>query len=151
MVEIYEGDEINPCTMEKFVLLTDYEALKAENEALKNAVTAVSELIQDSDGVAGLHMNGNVAPWESLLSGGFMSQQLDLLEHNEYRNLLREFKTANVLRFNYGKPDKAIGSMTKSLRINFAARRHEIARCRAKSCIKVIRELRELLLETSAN
>ncbi len=45
-------------------------ALRAEVERLREAVDAVFTLIAESHGVAGLHLNGDVAPWDELLRGG---------------------------------------------------------------------------------
>jgi len=39
-------------------------------ELLTNLVQSLDDLITSSDGVAGLHLNGNIAHWESLLEGG---------------------------------------------------------------------------------
>ena len=39
-------------------------------EALERLLHDVSDLAANSEGVAGLHMNGNVADWGSLLPGG---------------------------------------------------------------------------------
>lgn len=44
--------------------------LRCENARLREAVDAVFTLIADSHGVAGLHLNGDVAPWDELLRGG---------------------------------------------------------------------------------
>lgn len=43
---------------------------EAENARLRQAVNEVRDLIRESTGVAGLHRNGDVADWESLLPGG---------------------------------------------------------------------------------
>ena len=43
------------------------------NESLKKLVEgllAVEELINESGGVFGLHLNGDPSPWEQLISGG---------------------------------------------------------------------------------
>ena len=39
-------------------------------EALRAGLKAVQALISDSYGVAGLHLNGDVASWDDLLAGG---------------------------------------------------------------------------------
>ena len=44
--------------------------LNAEVERLREAVNAVFDLIEESHGVTGLHLNGDVAPWDELLRGG---------------------------------------------------------------------------------
>lgn len=41
-----------------------------EIEALRKGLVAVLSLIEESHGVAGLHMNGDVAPWHDLRVGG---------------------------------------------------------------------------------
>jgi hypothetical protein len=40
--------------------------LMEENARLKNAIEAINELIDQSEGVSGLHLNGNLAPWDEL-------------------------------------------------------------------------------------
>lgn len=45
-------------------------SLQAENERLRKGLEAVESLIGESSGVAGLHMNGDVAPWGDLRTGG---------------------------------------------------------------------------------
>lgn len=46
------------------------DELLAENKTLKAAWLAVADLIDNSDGVAGLHKNGDVATWGELSAGG---------------------------------------------------------------------------------
>ena len=59
-------------------LFDEVKRLQRENTALRKGIVAVSDLIDDSTGVAGLHMNGDVAPWSTLLEGGhFESWLLD--------------------------------------------------------------------------
>lgn len=75
----------------------DFEALKAENEAqakriaeletkestaiehLTQVVEEMNHLMNDSEGVAGLHQNGDIAPWASLLRGGEFEEWLSYL------------------------------------------------------------------------
>ena len=38
--------------------------------ALTELCEAIDDLISHSEGVAGLHLNGDLAPWESLIEGG---------------------------------------------------------------------------------
>lgn len=45
-------------------------AAAAEIERLRAGLRAVSDLIDESHGVAGLHRNGDVAPWSDLRAGG---------------------------------------------------------------------------------
>lgn len=42
----------------------------------KRGLEAVADLINDSDGCAGLHQNGDVAPWMELLTGGRFEEWL---------------------------------------------------------------------------
>jgi hypothetical protein len=39
-------------------------------EALRRVLKAVDDLIASSEGVAGLHLNGDLAPWDELVAGG---------------------------------------------------------------------------------
>ncbi len=54
----------------------------AENEAdslrgaLKFLMKCLDDLVSDSDGVAGLHRNGEIALWSDLLDDGYMSEWL---------------------------------------------------------------------------
>ena len=66
---------------EYFKQLAEYyrvenERLKADNEKLKLGIGSVSELISHSFGVAGLHLNGDLAPWKSLTDGGHLEKWL---------------------------------------------------------------------------
>lgn len=47
--------------------------LRRENEALKDALFG---LVGSSDGVYGLHLNGDPCPWEDLLEGGCLEEWL---------------------------------------------------------------------------
>lgn len=42
----------------------------AKIEELTRGLAAVESLISESEGVAGLHRNGDIAPWDELLEGG---------------------------------------------------------------------------------
>ena len=44
---------------------------KELEEKIDKGIKAVRALINESDGVAGLHMNGDDAPWDELLHGRF--------------------------------------------------------------------------------
>lgn len=50
--------------------------LKAENAKLKAGIDAVHALIDESEGVYGLHLNGDGALWGDLLSGGRFEEWL---------------------------------------------------------------------------
>lgn len=55
---------------ESLELRAERDALQASNERMEAALNAVADLINDSHGVAGLHLNGDVAPWDELRTGG---------------------------------------------------------------------------------
>ena len=45
-------------------------ALIEVTEAAQKLVSAVDDLIAESHGVYGLHQNGDIAPWDTLIEGG---------------------------------------------------------------------------------
>ena len=47
-----------------------------EIEILRAGIVAVGDLIDQSRGVVGLHLNGDVATWTELLTGGRMEEWL---------------------------------------------------------------------------
>ncbi len=65
----------------------ELEQLREENkrlrEALQSLANDIDSLINNSDGVAGLHLNGEVAPWADILPGGEFEQWLYSLEAAE--------------------------------------------------------------------
>ena len=54
----------------EFVRYCDYAAQAAEIAELRKGLVAVRTLINESRGVDGLHLNGDVALWDELLLGG---------------------------------------------------------------------------------
>jgi len=54
----------------------EIERLRAQVERYEKALDAVGALIAESDGVAGLHLNGDIAPWPDLLAGGRFEEWL---------------------------------------------------------------------------
>lgn len=52
------------------------DRLNAENERMRKGIAAVDELICQSQGVYGLHLNGDPAPWSELQTGGFLEDWL---------------------------------------------------------------------------
>ena len=50
--------------------------LEAENKRLRKAHNAVIDLINSSQGVYSLHLNGDGAPWETLRTGGQFEEWL---------------------------------------------------------------------------
>ena len=58
---------------QKATLDDSINAVKAQSAALKlarEALIEMQDLIGESDGVYGLHMNGDVSPWEEVEQGG---------------------------------------------------------------------------------
>lgn len=73
----------------------EIRALRATEQALREMVKAlefglseVATLMDESEGVAGLHLNGDVAPWSELRSGGRFEAWL--LGFDEARALLEQ-------------------------------------------------------------
>jgi hypothetical protein len=60
--------------------------LEEENAILKKGIAAVRDLIDGSDGVSGLHLNGDIADWDSLCEGGIFEEWL--IEFNGAESLL---------------------------------------------------------------
>jgi hypothetical protein len=54
----------------KLVAKIDEARAGAPAAEVAAGLRAIETLIEESDGVAGLHLNGNVAPWEELRTGG---------------------------------------------------------------------------------
>lgn len=55
------------------------ESLELEIQKYKFAIEEINDLIQNSQGVAGLHLNGDVATWGWLFGNGWLEQIADLL------------------------------------------------------------------------
>ena len=53
------------------------KAMNADSKRLRKGLEAVEQLIDDSVGVAGLHKNGDVAPWDELRTGGRFEEWLN--------------------------------------------------------------------------
>lgn len=58
----------------------DVRALLESHEVIKRALldlfNDINELVANSHGVAGLHLNGDVAEWQALLPGGCLEEWL---------------------------------------------------------------------------
>ena len=61
------------------VLIEQIRRAKKAETQLAEVVEAVNALIESSEGVAGLHLNGDLAPWEELLAGGRFEEWLGIL------------------------------------------------------------------------
>lgn len=60
--------------------------LQEENAVLKKGIAAVRSLMNESDGASGLHLNGDMADWESLCEGGRFEGWL--IDFNKAENTL---------------------------------------------------------------
>ena len=56
--------------MEHFDRRTTSQRVSDKIALLEKGIHAVLHLIENSQGVAGLHLNGDVAPWDELRDGG---------------------------------------------------------------------------------
>lgn len=65
-------------------------AIKELVEALDKACRSINDLIESSEGVAGLHLNGDVASWGSLRAGGRFESWL--IEFDEACDVLAKHK-----------------------------------------------------------
>ena len=72
----------------KNTISTD-QLLKQIAEALDKAVRSISELISFSRGVDGLHLNGDVAPWDELRTGGRFEEWM--IEFDEAQEFLQKY------------------------------------------------------------
>jgi len=59
-----------------------------------DAIASVISLIDESHGVSGLHLNGDLAPWDTLRTGG------------QFDAWLRDFDTAVELRMKLRKEEE---------------------------------------------
>lgn len=63
-------------------------AIKTREQILAAGIRAVNDLISSSHGVAGLHLNYDVAPWDELRSGGEYEEWLS--DFDEALKLVQE-------------------------------------------------------------
>lgn len=63
-------------------------ALEAENAKLREGIKAVADLMDESGGVYGLHLNGDPSPWDELRTGGRF--ECWLVHFDDARALLQE-------------------------------------------------------------
>ncbi|MFA6977107.1 MAG: hypothetical protein WC194_10370, partial [Mesotoga sp.] len=77
-----EYDELTPLIQigGRWLSVEEIEAenakLREKVERLEKGISAVESLINDSHGVYGLHLNGDLAPWASLRTGGQFEEWL---------------------------------------------------------------------------
>jgi hypothetical protein len=58
-------------------IVDERDQLKAQINGMKEAI---DDLVRSSEGVAGLHQNGDVAPWDELLTGGRFDEWLRVFD-----------------------------------------------------------------------
>lgn len=76
LVEVFAEKE--KCWLD---IITQLQAKNAAiEEALKELVKTIDDLMDESDGVYGLHLNDDLAPWDSLMAGGQFEEWLLPLE-----------------------------------------------------------------------
>lgn len=63
-------EDISPAMDTAIHLHADNVKLREDNKKLRAGIKAVRELMSESTGVAGLHMNGEIAEWDCLEMGG---------------------------------------------------------------------------------
>lgn len=85
---------IGEAVIERWNTRTPDPMLEALAVALEKACDSVCELIDNSCGVEGLHMNGDVAPWHDLRSGGRYEGWL--VEFDEALELLQKYQQSKV-------------------------------------------------------
>lgn len=56
------------------------ERLELKVQELQTIVDEFCELMDNSDGVAGLHLNGDIATWRELMNNGWLCNTKDILE-----------------------------------------------------------------------
>jgi len=69
----------------------DLEAKNKTIETLSKGLKAVRVLMDESTGVSGLHLNGDIAEWHELMEGGFSEEWLT--EFNIAEELLTKDST----------------------------------------------------------
>ena len=78
---LHDGDHV-PDAVDKLIV-----RLHRRIEDLEQGIEAVRNLMNESHGVAGLHLNGEVAPWEELEKGGRHEEWLAAFNYAEQHPL----------------------------------------------------------------
>ena len=63
--------------------INNHDRLTYENERLKNALKDILYIVDDSTGVAGYHLNGDVADWDEFVEIRNANQLISELEGDE--------------------------------------------------------------------
>lgn len=63
-------DDRHRVNRELKALRAERDALWEKVETLRKGLKAVDDLINESDGVYGFHLNGDLSPWGDFLKGG---------------------------------------------------------------------------------
>lgn len=66
-------------------------------EAMRKGIDAVTGVMSDSEGVSGLHLNGDIATWSELTTGGQFEEHLMPLDkaivaYDDYQSAMRSCK-----------------------------------------------------------
>ncbi len=73
------------------------DQLKAQINSMKQAI---DDLVRNSEGVAGLHQNGEMAPWDELLTGGRFEEWLAVFDETPEQSLAaRDAEVIENLQF----------------------------------------------------
>ena len=88
------GDSCRETAKERWNTRTPDPMLEELAGALEKSCDSVRELIDNSRGVEGLHLNGDVAPWHDLRSGGRYEGWL--VEFDEALDILQKYQQSKV-------------------------------------------------------
>lgn len=83
LISLVDVIQVHACRAAKLI-----ESLREQNRILKEGIGSVRDLMEASNAVSGLHLNGDLANWESLEAGGHFESWL--LAFNEAEELVAE-------------------------------------------------------------
>ena len=75
------GKDFDDADIQTIGLQIAAEARKEGIEEMRPGIEAVEGLIDNSHGVDGLHLNGDIAPWDELRTGGVYMEWLGEFDH----------------------------------------------------------------------
>lgn len=93
-----------------------------EKAVLRKIVSDLDDLIASSEGVAGLHRNGDIAPWEELTEGGQFESWLSSLE--VARGVLEQTQVLPSPTYTIEQVESAIRGVIESCYGDFVNRTH---------------------------
>jgi hypothetical protein len=75
--DVYQANEVDELIMDMSAEFSETaKGYELEIARLRKGLKAVEDLINDSSGVAGLHLNGDLASWDELRAGGRFEEWL---------------------------------------------------------------------------